>query len=98
MRKSLRIGGSSSTTRTRSGAAFMRRRSCGGVQALAFARDRQADGEGGASAVGAVGRDDSAVHRFDEAARDREAKAGAGAHLVGLLRPVELVEDVLEVA
>ena len=41
--------------------------------------------------------DDGAVHRLDEAARDGEPEAGAGADLVGLLRAVELVEDVLEI-
>ena len=61
------------------------------------ARDRQADGEHGAAAVGAVGGDDGAVHGFDEAARDRKPEPGAGADLVGLLRAIELVEDVLEI-
>ena len=47
--------------------------------------------------VGAVGRRDRAVHGLDEAARDREPEAGAGAHLVALLRAVELVEDAAPV-
>ena len=62
------------------------------------ARDRQADREHGAGAVGAIGGRDRAVHGLDEAARDREPKPGARAHLVAFLRPVELVEDVLEIA
>ena len=34
---------------------------------------------------------------LDEAARDGKPQPGAGAHLVALSRPVELVEDALEV-
>ena len=46
--------------------------------------------------VGAVAGDDGAAHRLDEAAADRKAEAGAGAHAVALLHAVELVEDALE--
>ena len=34
---------------------------------------------------------------LDEAARDREAEPGAGPHPIALFRPVELVEDVLQI-
>ena len=51
-----------------------------------------------AGAVGPVGRGDRAVHGVDETARDRQPEAGSGAHPVALLRPVELVEDMLQVA
>ena len=34
---------------------------------------------------------------LDEAARDRQAQPGAGAHLVALPRPIELIEDALDV-
>ena len=57
---------------------------------------RQGDGEDGAGAVGAVAGGDRAAHGLDEAAADREAEAGAGAHPVALLRAVELVEDLLD--
>ena len=40
---------------------------------------------------------DRAVHRLDEAARDGEPEAGAGAHLVALGDAMELVEDALEI-
>ena len=36
------------------------------------------------------------MHGLDEAARDREAKAGAGADMIALLRAIELVEHALE--
>ena len=62
------------------------------------ARDRQADGERRAAAVGAVGRDDGAMHRLDKAAGNRQPQPGAGANLVGLLRAIEFVEDVIEIA
>ena len=55
------------------------------------------DGEHGARAVEPVGGRDRAVHGLDEAARDRKAEARAGAHVIALLRAVELVEDALEV-
>ena len=35
---------------------------------------------------------------LDEAARDGEAEPGAGAYPVALFRPIELVEDVLQVS
>src|SRR5262245_7889795 len=60
-------------------------------------RDRQPDREHGAYAVGSVCGQDRAAHRLDEAARDGEPEAGARAHMVAFARPVELVENVLEV-
>ena len=57
----------------------------------------RSDGEHRSAAVGPVGGDDAAVHGFDKAARDGKPEPGAGADLVGLLRAIELVEDVLEV-
>ena len=44
----------------------------------------------------AVGGRDRAMHRLDEAARDRKAEAGAGADVIALLRAIELVEDALQ--
>ena len=93
MRSSLRIGGSSSTTRILIGAALMRTAPAA----------RRLSGTGSVivntapEPVGAVGRRDRAVQGLDEAARDGQAQAGAGAHLVALLHAVELVEDALEV-
>ena len=93
MRSSLRIGGSSSTTRILVGAALMRQ-----PPPLRRFRHRQGDGEHGAL-CGRCGWPPMmrAVHGLDEAARDGEAEARAGAHLVALLRAVELVEDALQV-
>src|SRR6185437_12974383 len=73
------------------------RRSCGGIQVVGLRRNRQGDGEDGAWPVAAVGGQNGAPHRFDEAARDGEAEAGAGADLVSLAGAVELVENALPV-
>src|SRR4051812_42186502 len=59
---------------------------------------RQRDRKHRARAVRPVRRHDAAVHRLDKAARDGEAEAGACLDLIGLLRAIELVEDVLEIA
>ncbi len=94
MRSSLRIGGSSSTTRILTGAALMRRPPL--VQPLAAMGRVMVNTAPGRSVRFAAA--DRAVQGLDEAARDGQAQPGARAHLVALLHAVELVEDALEVA
>ena len=60
--------------------------------------NRQADSEGGSAPIAAIGRNDSTTHRFNKPSRDGKTQPGAGAHLIRLLRPVKLVEDVIEIA
>ena len=73
------------------------RRSCGGVQSLRLACDRQSDGKDRAAAVGAVGGDNGSVHRFDKAARDRKSKSGAGSDLIRLWHAIELIKNMFEI-
>ena len=93
MRSSLRIGGSSSTTRILAGAALMRSRS---PAAADFGTGRLIVNAAPLRSV----RFAAAIvppHGLHEAARDGQAEPRAGPHLVALLHPVELVEDALQV-
>jgi hypothetical protein len=76
----------------------MQVRSCGGIQRLGLEWNRQADGEGCTRPVWPISRDDRAVHRLDETARDGQPKAGSSADLICLLCAVELVKDMLEIS
>ena len=93
MRSSLRMGGSSSTTRILTGAALMRqpfRCSAGFGTGRLMVNTAPVRSVRFAAAI-------VPPHGLDEAARDGEAEPRAGAHLIALLHPVELVEDALQV-
>src|SRR6185437_11435790 len=60
--------------------------------------DRKRDREHRAMAAGAIGSCDRSAHRLDEAAANGQPEAGTGAMGVAGLSPVELVEDMLQVA
>ena len=92
MRSSLRIGGSSSTTSTLSGAALMRqcpaaRRLCGTGRVMVNTAPGRSD---------AVRRIDRAAHRLDEAAGDGKPETGAGPNLIALLRRDGTCRNALE--
>ena len=93
MRSSLRMGGSSSTTRILSRCCVMR--------TPIPCSDRFGTGSSmvNTAPVRSVrfAAADAAAEGLDEAARDGEAKPCAGTHLVTFLRPVELVKDALQV-